>query len=396
MPSSQGYCPSSFEIFMLKSLFAHKAPDIDKEQKQTSSANPNWRTIINYISPNQPTRGLLRRWLPPLFGGVVALAVIFWLYRDLDFGRFLIGLRNAHLGWIVMLALTILLEQVANGWKWRQILHDVKPVPTLRLTGALLAGYGANVLVPLGISPLVRSWLIARIEDLKMGTVLTTTIVARFIDGVVFALFAGLVAMAGKVPQIGGNLEFGLAVAGALNFALFGGLLWAMFRFRTLFAQDGPLICRLFDWVAKWFRANGAALRGSLCDGVVWPKARRHQLNVLLGAIAAKLISATHYVWAGLAVGVVLAPFDYLFLMVFAGFSMVLTRFVRVPGGFVIGSALAFNLLGVPEEQALLMILFNWMMSIILVVGVGLVVLWQSGIDIRRARQEAETTDVSA
>lgn len=293
-----------------------------------------------------------------------------------------------------MLAVTILLEQVANGWKWRQILYDVKPVRTLRLTSALLAGYGANVLVPLGISPLVRSWLVARMEDLKMGTVLTTTIIARFIDGVAFALFAGLVAIAGKVPQISGNLELGLAVAGAVNFLLFGGLLWAMFVFRTLLSQDDPLICRLFDWVAKWFRANGAALRGSLCDGVIWPKARRHRSNVLLGAIAAKLISATHYVWAGLAVGVVLAPFDYLFLMVFAGFSLVLTRFVRVPGGFVIGSALAFNLLGVPEEQALLMILFNWMMSIILVVGVGLVVLWQSGIDIRRAGQEADVSDM--
>ncbi len=338
---------------------------------------------------------IVRRWLPPLIGGVAALMLIFWLYRDLDFGRFLTGLQETHPGWIALLAITILLEQVANGWKWRQILHDVKPVSTLRLTGALLAGYGANVLVPLGISPLVRSWLIARMEDLKMGTVLTTTIIARFIDGVVFALFAGLVAMAGKVPQIGGNLELGLAAAGAVNFVLFGTALWAMFRFRALFAQEGPLICRLFDWIAKWFRANGAALRGALCDGVVWPRSRRHRLNVLLGAVAAKLISASHYVWAGLAVGVVLAPFDYLFLMVFAGFSLVLSRFVRVPGGFVIGSALAFDLLGVPEEQALLMILFNWMMSIILVVGVGLIVLWQSGIDIRRARQESEAADVS-
>ena len=336
---------------------------------------------------------ILIRWGPPVVGGAIALALVFWLYRDLDFGRFVDGLDEARIEWITVLAAAILLEQILNGWKWRQILHDVKPVRTLRLTGALLAGYGANVLVPLGISPLVRSWLIARMEGLKLGTVLTTTIIARFVDGVVFALFAGLVAMAGKVPQIAGNLEFGLAVAGALNCALFGGLLWAMFRFRTLFAREGPLICRVFDWVAKWFRANGSALRGSLCEGVVWPRSPWRRAGVLTGAVGAKLVSTTHYLWAGLAVGVALAPFDYLFLMVFAGFSLVLSRFVRVPGGFVIGSALAFELLGVPEDQALLMILFNWMLSIILVVGFGLIVLWQSGIDIRRAR--AEATDVS-
>lgn len=343
-----------------------------------------------------PLRRVLTRWLPPLVGGAVALALIFWLYRDLDLGRFLQGLGEADVGWILVLAATILLEQLLNGWKWRQILHDVKPVRALRLTGALLAGYGANVLVPLGISPLVRSWLVSRMEGLKMGTVLSTTVIARFIDGVVFALFAGLIAMAGQLPQIEGSLKLGLAVAGALNFTLFGAALWAMYRFREILAEGGPLICRLFDWVAKWFRANGAALRGSLCAGVAWPQSRLHRIYIFLGAVGAKLVAASHYFWAGLAIGVVLAPFDYLFLMVFAGFSLVLSRFVRVPGGFVIGSALAFNLLGVPDEQALLMVLFNWMMSIILVVGFGLVVLWQSGIDIRRARAEAEAADVGA
>lgn len=74
--------------------------------------------------------------------------------------------------------------------------------------------------------------------------------------------------------------------------------------------------------------------------------------------------------------------------MVFAGFSLVLSRFLRVPGGFVNGSALAFDLLEVPEERALLMILFDWTISTVLVLGVGLIVLWQSGIDIWRARAE--------
>ncbi len=336
-------------------------------------------------------RNVAARWLSPILGSAVVLALIFYLYRDLNIARFLAGLRAADPAWIGMLALAILLEQAVNGWKWRQILHDVKPVRTLRLTGALLAGYGVNVLVPLGVSPLVRSWLIARMEALSMATVLTTTVIARFVDGVVFAMFAGLVAMAGEVPQIRGNLELGLGVAGALNFALFAALLAVMFRFRALFARDGPLLCRAFDWVAARFRADGAALRGALCAGVVWPAAFRRRLAVIAGAVAAKLLAATHFLWAGLAVGIVLAPFDYLFLMVFAGFSLVLSRFVRVPGGFVIGSALAFDLLGVAADQALLMTLFTYVTSIVVVVGTGLIVLWQSGIDIRRARLADES-----
>lgn len=335
--------------------------------------------------------GLLLRWGAPLIGAAVALVLIFMLYGSLDFGKFLDGLRSANLIWVVILAVTILLEQFFNGWKWRQVLHDVKPVDTFRLTGALLAGYGANVLVPLGISPLVRAWIIARLEQLKMATVLTTTIISRFIDGVVFALFAGVLALVGQVPQVEGNLELGLSVAGALNIVLFGGLLWAMFRFRTLFASDGPVICRLFDWVAARMRANGPGLRTAICDGVIWPRNAMRRVAVFVGAIATKLIAATHFVWAGLAVGVVLAPWDYIFLMVFSGFIMVLGRFVRIPGSFIFGAGFALQMLGVPPETALLMILFNYIMTILLVVGIGLIVLWQSGIDIRRAHLEAET-----
>ena len=335
--------------------------------------------------------GLLLRWGAPLIGAAVALVLIFMLYGSLDFGKFLDGLRSANLIWVVILAVTILLEQFFNGWKWRQILHDVKPVDTFRLTGALLAGYGANVLVPLGISPLVRAWIIARLEQLKMATVLTTTIISRFIAGVVFALFAGVLALVGQVPQVEGNLELGLSVAGALNIVLFGGLLWAMFRFRTLFASDGPVICRLFDWVAARMRANGPGLRTAICDGVIWPRNAMRRVAVFVGAIAAKLIAATHFVWAGLAVGVVLAPWDYIFLMLFSGFIMVLGRFVRIPGSFIFGAGFALQMLGVPPETALLMILFNYIMTILLVVGIGLIVLWQSGIDIRRAHLEAET-----
>ena len=169
-----------------------------------------------------------------------------------------------------------------------------------------------------------------------------------------------------------------------------------MFRFRTLFASDGPVICRLFDWVAARMRANGPGLRTAICDGVVWPRDATRRAAVFLGAIAAKLIAATHFVWAGLAVGVVLAPWDYIFLMVFSGFIMVLGRFVRIPGSFIFGAGFALQMLGVPPETALLMILFNYIMTILLVVGIGLIVLWQSGIDIRRVQLEAETLNARA
>ena len=125
------------------------------------------------------------RWMVPIIGTGAAIGALFWLYRDLDFVLFAAELAMANLAWLVLLALTILGEQLIRGWKWRQILYDVKPVSSWRLFGAILAGYGAAIVVPLGISPLVRSWLVARLENLRFACVLVTAAIERFIDGIV-------------------------------------------------------------------------------------------------------------------------------------------------------------------------------------------------------------------
>ena len=191
-------------------------------------------------------------------------------------------------------------------------------------------------------------------------------------------------------------MRTGLAVAGGLNLLLFSVLLYLLFVGRSPLGRDDAWISRWIDWLAARGGARLEGLRAAIREGIVWPRDRRRQIGAVLASILMKIIAATHFLWAGLAVGIVLTPFDYLFLMVFAGFAMVLARFIRVPGGFVIGSGFALNQLGVPDEQALAMILFNHILSIVLMVGLGLLFLWWSGVDIRQARHTDAKVDASA
>ncbi len=330
--------------------------------------------------------GFLIRWVLPVTGSVIVLAVLVWLYRDLDLEMFLTTVTTAQPFWLFALGGTILLEQLTRGWKWRQILYDLKPVSSLRLFGAILAGYGVAVFIPLGVSPLVRSWLIARLEGLRVACVLVTTAIERFIDGIVFALFAGLVALTVQIPGAEGNVKFGLAVAGVVNIFLFSALLYVFFIGRSPLGRDETRVSRWIDWLAikGGWRLDG--LRSAIREGIIWPHQRARQAGVVLAAILMKAMAATHFLWAGLTVGVVLGAFDYLFLMVFAGFALVLARFIRVPGGFFIGAGLALKWLGVADEQALAMILFSNIVSKVLMVGIGSIFLWRSGIDIRSAK----------
>jgi glycosyltransferase 2 family protein len=313
------------------------------------------------------------------------LLLLFTLYRDLNFSLLWASLVTADIRWLGVLGAAITFEQFIRGWKWRQILFDLKPIPSGRLFGAILAGYGATALIPLGISPLVRSWLIARLENLRMASVLMTTTIERFIDGIIFSLIALLVAWTGWSVGMNSDLRAGIAIAGALNLFLFSGLLWFIFRSRGDLAQNNARISRGIDWVAAKGGARLEGLREAIAEGVVWPRAPVRQVGVIVASCAMKAVAASHFVWAGLAVGVVLAPLDYLFLMVVAGFAMVLARFVRVPGGFVIGAGFAIASLGVADEQGLAMIMFNYVITMLLMVGAGLVILWRSGIAIRSA-----------
>ena len=326
---------------------------------------------------------LLTRWAFPLLGSVAALIVLFLLYRDLDIMRFGDAISNSQPAWLLVLVATILLEQLIRGWKWRQILFDVKPISSFRLFGAVLAGYGVAVFIPLGVSPLVRAWLVARLEGLRMACVLVTTGIERFLDGIVFALFAAFVAFVGQIPEIEGDVQTGLILAGTLNLILFSGMLCFLFLGRTPLGRDDARLSRWIDWLAGKGGPRLDGLRSAIHEGIVWPRERSRQIGAITASFAMKFVSVTHFLWAGLAVGVVLGVMDYFFLMVFAGFALVLARFIRVPGGFVIGSGFALKLLGVPDEQALTMILFTHILSIVLVVGLGLMFLWRSGVDIR-------------
>jgi hypothetical protein len=112
----------------------------------------------------------------------------------------------------------------------------------------------------------------------------------------------------------------------------------------------------------------------------------------VLASIVIKIIATTHFLWAGLAFGVLLKPIDYVFLLVFAGFAHILAHIARVPGGFIVGSIFALGLLNVPKEEAIAMVASVQIASMATVAAIGAVALWREGI----ALSELQANHVAA
>ncbi len=252
-----------------------------------------------------------------------------------------------------------------------------------------MAGYFANMLVPLGISPLVRAWLVGRFHGLRMSTVLATVAIDRLVDGMIFVAFVPLPLLLAVFPDPGGGIRLGLLVAGGGTAVSFAGLLFALGRYKRQVARPEGWLRRLIDRLPARVTGSAQRLALSFAEGVVWPREAWRGLGIVLASVVIKLIALGHMLWAGLAFGVVLRPADYVFLLVFLGFLIIVTRFARIPGGFIVGAIFALDLLEVPEEQALAMVLVVQFSTMFTVACFGALALWRSGmtLDMLRSAQ---------
>ena len=311
--------------------------------------------------------------------GFGLLALILWRIDYPELGRALAGARVEYL---VLVPIAITLEQWVRAWKWRQILHPVRRVGTARLFGAIMAGYLGNFLIPFGVSPLLRSWLVARREGLKMSAVLATVAIDRLIDGTVFAILVAVVLAFAVVPDPTGNLRFGLLFGATGSFALFAGLLWLLAQHKRAAAGAGGLLWRLLSRLPARLAQRSERLLASFAEGIVWPVEVWRRFAIVLSSVLMKLIAATHLLWAGLAFEVVLRPLDYLVVMVLLGFLIILTHLARLAAGFTIGAIFALGLFGVGEEHALAMVLSVQVGSMLSVAAFGAIALWRSGVSL--------------
>lgn len=338
-----------------------------------------------------PAKPRWQRWWSVL-GALVGLGAVVWIASRVDYLRLRDVVMGADLVPLAMVPLAVAAEQLIRAWKWRQILHDIRPVRTLRLFGAVMAGYFATTLIPLGISPLVRSWLVARLEGLKMSAVLATAAIERLVDGVVFSVFVALALALAAFPDPSGAIRMGLLLGGGGGLVGFSLALYGLARFKSRAADPGGWPVRLVGLLPARYGDPVHRVLRSFAEGVVWPRQRWRGAAVVLAALAMKLVSLTHFYWVGLGFGVVLGFADYVFLLVFLGFLLIMSRLARIPGGFFLGAVFALDLLGVAEEQALAMVLVVQTAVILTVSGVGAFALWRSGLvlgDLRAGVQDS-------
>lgn len=317
---------------------------------------------------------------------MIGLAALASVLRGLEPQRFLSVVVEADVRYLTLVPVAIGAGELMRAWKWRQLLHALRAVATLRLFGAIMAGYLADLIVPVGLGPLVRAWLVARVTGLKATAVLATVAVDRVIDGVVFVGFIIVALAFVEFTDPTGDIRLGFIWGGAGSLVVFPLLLLFLAHYKRQAMRTESWLHGMLGRMPRRLAAPAWRLSRSFAEGIVWPRETWRRVGIVLASAVIRLISATHFLWAGLALGVVLRPAEYIFLLVFLGFLVVLTRFLHLAGGFVVSAVFALGLLGVGKEQALAMTLIVLGGNLLSVVLVGAAVLWREGVTLADLR----------
>lgn len=348
---------------------------------------------LDGTSPAATVRQQRRRWLKWL-GRMIGVGLIVLLAWRLDWRQFAEVMRNAQPKYVFATFSAITLEQVVRAWKWRQILTPLHKVRTLHLFGATMAGYLANLVAPIGLSPFVRSWLVARREDLSMSSVLATVAIDRMIDGLIFTGIVVLAVLAPVIPDTDGALDRGLFIAAIGSFIFISAILLLFVRYKRRTASGPGVFLALTERLPRRFADRARASVIAFADGIVWPRERWRRIAIVLAGIVIKLIAASDLFWAGLAFGVELRPLVYVALLAILGFIVIVASIVRVPAGFVVGAVFALGLFGVDDATALAMMTVVIAANMLAVVIFGSWGLWVHGVGLGDLGKRKVAADV--
>src|SRR5262245_54924364 len=115
-----------------------------------------------------------------VLGLLLAVVLLWWVFRDTDLHQVRMDLARASLPLLVVAALVNLSHNVFRVWRWRALLAPVRPdLPFRPLFAAVIVGYMTTWIVPGRLGELVRPALVSSREGVPLGPCLGTIVSDR-------------------------------------------------------------------------------------------------------------------------------------------------------------------------------------------------------------------------
>jgi uncharacterized protein (TIRG00374 family) len=137
-------------------------------------------------------------------------------------------LQSLDWKWVAVGVLADLAVYVAHAWRWNTLLNAISRLRLWRTVQAIYIGLFANEVLPLRAGELIRCYLLAHWNDLRISLIFASAVVERLLDGIfmliTFFVTAAFVKGIPRDLKILVNLMAVVILAGAVALA------WVMLR----------------------------------------------------------------------------------------------------------------------------------------------------------------------
>jgi uncharacterized protein (TIRG00374 family) len=167
--------------------------------------------------------------MPQAIGYTLSAGSLIWLLHGYPIKEELIpAIKDLDWKWVLLAVAADLAVYVVHGWRWNTLLAPVIRLRLWRTVQAIYVGLFANNVLPLRTGELIRCYLLAHWNDLRVSLSFASAAVERLIDGV-FLVAAFLVTVSfvqGVPPDLVWLVK---ALAGLLLIGVIL-LLWVLMR----------------------------------------------------------------------------------------------------------------------------------------------------------------------
>jgi glycosyltransferase 2 family protein len=141
-------------------------------------------------------------WLPQTAGYAISVACLIWVLHNYPIGELPAALRSLDWGWVALGVAADLAVYMTHAWRWNTLLSPVSRLGYWRTVQAVYIGLFANEVLPLRVGELIRCYLLAHWNDLRISLIFASAAVERLIDGVfMLATFFLTAAFVKGIPR---------------------------------------------------------------------------------------------------------------------------------------------------------------------------------------------------
>jgi uncharacterized protein (TIRG00374 family) len=173
---------------------------------------------------DQPQRRKIPNWLPQVLGYGLSAGCLFWVLHGYPISELGPTLRSLDWRWVTLAVLADLSVYVVHGWRWTTLLGPVSQLNLWRTVQAIYIGLFANEVLPLRTGEVIRCYLLAHWNDLRLSLTFASAAVERVIDGI--WMLAAFLVTASFVRGIPRDVLILVQLLGALLLACAAVLFW--------------------------------------------------------------------------------------------------------------------------------------------------------------------------